>query len=180
MHIKQIVLFSLLSAVMFSQSPEKAVKKLGKNPVFFIDSVRVDRNEFRNFDNNETSLVSIYNDFEAISLFGDDGKDGIVYVETIKFSKNRYWKFFKSKSAEYLILVPNSENDSNVQYILNKNVLVDNFEGALATIDNSTFEKLIILSKQELHKQFNITDKEFGILIISKTPKNLYNGKQKF
>ena len=101
MKLNLATLFCLTSIVMFSQSPKRMVKKLGNDPVFFIDSVSVDKSELQKYDPNEISSVTVFKDKEAINLIGNDGKDGLVYIETKKFTKKRYWNFFKSKSTEY-------------------------------------------------------------------------------
>jgi len=146
------ILFCFLSISAFAQSPKKVLKKLGNNPVIFIDSLNVDHVEFKKYDPKDVSSVTVYNGKEAIELVGEQGKDGVVYIETIKFSKIRYWNFFKSKSLEYLKIVPTPNSDTNVQYILNKRVLTEDFEGTLASIDNKTFKQIIILSKEDLKK----------------------------
>lgn len=162
-----IIIISLLASSIFSQSKGEATKKLGKNPVFFIDSIKVSKNEFKSFDSKETAIASVYYDDEAYNLVGEEGKDGVVYIETKRFAKVRYWTFFKSKSSEYLKIVSNLESDDKVQYILNGKILKENFEGKLALIDNKTFSKLTLLSKEELIKKYSVNDKNFGIEIIT-------------
>ena len=173
-------LFCLISIVMFSQSPKRMVKKLGNDPVFFIDSVSVDKSELQKYVPNVIASVTVFKDKEAINLIGNEGKDGLVYIETKKFAKKRYWNFFKSKSTEYLKIVPSPESDNNIQYIINKSILDKDFEGTLSAIDDKVFKKITILSKEQLEKDFKITNKDFGVLIISDTPDNLYKGNQKF
>jgi len=180
MKLNLATLFCLTSIVMFSQSPKRMVKKLGNDPVFFIDSVSVDKSELQKYDPNEIASVTVFKDKEAINLIGNDGKDGLVYIETKKFTKKRYWIFFKSKSTEYLKIVPSPDSDNNIQYILNKRILDKDFEGTLSAIDDKVFKKITIISKEQLEKDFKITDKDFGVLIISDTPDNLYKGNQKF
>ena len=77
-------------------------------------------------------------------------------------------------------MVPSAESDTAVQYILNKRVLKENFEGDLFIIDDTIFKSIRLLTKETLLKEFNISDKEFGFQIISDTPDNLYRGKKKF
>lgn len=177
---KLIAIFFLTSISIFAQSPKRVLKKLGENPVFFIDSMNVDKDELQKYDPKDIAGVTVYKKKEAIDLVGEDGKDGAVYIETITFSKKRYWNFFKSKSEEYLKTVPSPDSDINMQYILNERILDKDFEGTLATINDKLFKQLIILSKEELINQFNVTDKEIGIRIISDTPDNLYKGAKKF
>jgi hypothetical protein len=70
--------------ISIGQSPKKTIKKLGNNPIFFIDSVNVDNSELQKYDPTEIAQVTVYKDKEATDLLGEDGKDGVVYI----FTKN--------------------------------------------------------------------------------------------
>lgn len=166
--------------ISFAQSPKKVLKKLGEDPVFFIDSVSVSQEDLKKYDPNDISSVTVYKDKKAIELLGDDGKDGAVYIETKKFCRNRYVKYFASKSTEYKQRVTDLENEDNIQYILNERVLTIGFEGDLASIDDKVFKAIKFISKEELIKKYQIDDKDFGFQILSETPKDLYNGNKKF
>ena len=85
--------------------------------------------------------------------------------------KNKYWNYLKSKSADYLKIVPTPQSDSSVIYILNDKVLKTNFEGDLSGIDDKNFIELNIIDKQKLNKDYNISDKSFGVFVRTK-PKN--------
>jgi hypothetical protein len=171
------VLYSLTAS---GQKPKKVIKKLGADPIFYIDSVNVDKGDLKNSNPADIAAVTVYKDSEAIRIAGPDGKDGAVYIETKVFARKRYWAFFSSKSEEYAKIVPNPESDTSVQYFLNKRVLKSNFEGDLALINDSTFKKITIFDKQTLQAQYKITDKEYGVLIESDKPANLYHANKKF
>ncbi len=173
--------FALFSvSTLFCQSPKRILKKIGNNPIFYIDSVNVEKDELQKYDPENISSVTVYKDKEALELFGEDGKDGVIYIETKDFSKRRYWSFFQSKSEDYKKLLPSPLLDANVQYILNEKILEKDFEGTLATINNKVFKSITILSKEVLLKKYKIQDKDFGVLIISEAPDNLYRGNKKF
>lgn len=171
------VLYSFTAA---AQKPKKVIKKLGSDPIFYIDSVNVDKGDLQKYQPTDIAAVSVYRDSDAIKLAGPEGKDGVVYIETKTFAKKRYWTYFSSKSEEYLKIVPNPAGDTSIQYILNKRVLTSNFEGDLALIGDSTFKSITILDKQTLKDKFKISDREYGVLIESDKPANLYHAKKKF
>ena len=77
------------------------IKKIGNDPVYFIDSVNVEQSEMMNYDPSEISIVNVYKDKDALELMGDEGKDGVIYIETKNFVKKRYWRYFCTKSNEY-------------------------------------------------------------------------------
>ena len=169
-----------LSLSFFGQSPRRTVKKLGDHPVFYIDSINVDHSEIMKYDPNDVSVVNVLNGKEAIEKEGEDGKDGVVYIYTKKYAREKYWIYFKSKSPEYGLLVPTAESDSTVQYILNKRILKDNFSGLLFAVNDKVFKEIKLIDKETLARDYKITDKEMGVIIKSDIPANLYKGKKKF
>jgi len=175
------ILLTFISICSYGQSPKRIVKKLGSNPVFFIDSLNVLQSDIQKYNPEQIASVTVFKDQEAINILGEDGKDGVVYIETIPFAKKRYWKFFSTKSNSYADLLPNFDSDSTVQYILNTKVLAEKgFEGNLASINDEIFKEISIIDKVALEKQYGITNKVYGVLIVSDVPKNLYKGKKKF
>lgn len=141
-----------------------------KDPIYFIDSVRVNQADLLRYDPNDIASVSVYKEASAIKILGPEGKSGIVYIETKQFCKHRYWTYFKSKSTAYAKLVPLPDNDANIIYILNTKVLDKNHESNLAAINDRTFKDLQIISKDQLMKEYGITDKDYGV-VISSDPK---------
>ena len=143
-------------------------KQFFNDPVFFIDSINVTRIEMQEYQPTDIAVVTVYKDTNAIKLVGEQGKFGAVYVETKKFARNKYWNYFKSKSADYLKIVPTLQSDSSVIYILNEKVLRTNFEGDLSGIDDNNFIELNLIDKQKLNKDYNISDKSYGVIIRTK------------
>ena len=143
-------------------------KQLFNDPVFFIDSVNVTRIEVQEYQPTDIAVVTVYKDTNAIKLVGEQGKFGAVYVETKKFARNKYWNYFKTKSPDYLKIVPTPQSDSSVIYILNDKVLKTNFEGDLSGVDDNNFIEIIIIDKQKLNKDYNISDKSFGVIVRTK------------
>ncbi len=169
-----------LATSCYSFKDDKAVVVLeddNTDPVFFIDSIRVNKRVLQNYDPNEIASITVYKNADAIRKM-ESATNGVIYIETKKFAKLKYWKFFKSKSEEYAKIVTSPENDSSIQYILNKKILKVNFEGDLAAIDDKIFKGIQIISKQQLARDYNILDKEFGVLINSDIPPNLHNEKK--
>jgi len=147
------------------------------DPIFFIDSIRVNKGVLSNLEPSEVATVTVYKDTNVIKkiFHGSNGpgdiKNGLIYIETKDFAKNRYWNYFKSKSPDYARIVTTSEKDTvTVQYILNGKVLQKDFEGDLASIDDKIFIRLVVIDKKHLAAEYGITNKEYGILITT-TPR---------
>jgi hypothetical protein len=146
------------------------------DPVFFIDSVRVNKRVLQDYDASEIAMVTVYKDSSAVKRMGAAAKNGLIYIETKDFAKNRYWNYFKSKSDQYSKLVPSVEGDIHVQYILNKKVLKENYEGDLAAINDTVFKGLQIITKQQLITDYGIKDKDLGVVVTADKPVNLHDG----
>jgi len=176
-----ILMLVTINISLFAQkSPEKVGAKLGQNPLFFLDSISITREEMSKFNPNNLASLTLFEGKEAVLTLGDKAKDGAVYLESIPFAKKRFHRYFKTKSREFENLVPNLESDTSVQYILNGKVLKQNQVGDLSSIDDKIFQEIKIISKDGLIKNYGITDKLIGVFIRSKVPENLYNGKKKF
>lgn len=138
--------------------------KNDNNPVVFIDGVRVNQTDLKNYNPEKIASVKIYKDSTAIKMMDSEAKHGLVYIETKDFARNKYWNYLKSKSLEYAQLVL-SPNDPTTQYILNKKILKENFEGDLSSINDENIKKIAIIKKDQLIKDYDIHDKEIGIII---------------
>jgi hypothetical protein len=180
--MKQFLLFifSIVTLSVTAQSPKRAIKKLGNDPVFFIDSVNVDKEELGKYNPQEIATVSVYKGKEAIALVGPEGKDGAVYIETKTYGRTKYIRYFSGKSSDYAKIVDSPQKDSCVQYILNKRILKDNFEGDLSLIDDKTFKSIKVIDKTSLQKMYQVMDKQYGVIVESSVPENLYHGNKKF
>lgn len=179
---KYIFLLTSFLFVCFAQAqpPKKALPKVGDNPIFFVDSIKVDKPYIQQMNPKQVASLSVYTEKEAFDLLGEAAKDGVIYIETIPFAKKRFWTYFKSKSVEYAELVPTVDSDSTIQYILNEKVLKKDYEGNLSSINDKVFKGIKIISKEELIKDYQITDKAFGVLVLSDVPPDLDKGKEKF
>ena len=143
----------LISCYRIFEKKER-YKQLFNDPVLFIDSINVTRIEMQEYQPTDIAVVTVYKDTNAIKLVGEQGKFGAVYVETKKFARNKYWNYFKSKSADYLKIIPTPQSDSSVIYILDDKILKTNFEGDLIGIDDKNFIQLIVIDKQKLNKDY--------------------------
>jgi hypothetical protein len=139
-------------------------------PVFFLDSIRVNKAVLANYVPSEISSVTVYKGDNAIKRIGAEGKNGLIYIQTKVFAKQLYWNYFKLKSKEYARIVPDAQNDRLIQYVLNSKLLKDNYESDLAAINDSTFKEITIIDKDQLVKQYGVNDKNYGVIIVADIP----------
>jgi len=160
--------------------PKFELAEVDTDPIFFIDSIKVNRAVLMHYKPNEIASITVYKDTDAIKRDGSEAKNGLIYIETKEFAKNKYWSYFKSKSTAYEKLVVSPDMDLSIQYILNNRILKENYEGDLSAINDKIFKSIIIINKAQLAKDYGITDKEYGVIIKSDVPSNLHNAKEKF
>ena len=166
---------------LFGQDdPKTAASKLGPNPIFFIDSQKVNRSDLSKYSPDSIATVVILNDTSATKLYGDEAKDGAIIIETRSFARNMFISFFRKSSQSYDSLYKLVGNDTSFAYIINDKVQQGNYEGNLSAITDGLFGSIEILSKEQLYSKYSIIDKKYGILVHAKRPKNLYNGDKKF
>ncbi|TSD66660.1 hypothetical protein FFF34_004425 [Inquilinus sp. KBS0705] len=178
---KPVIAVDIISSCYEQENGEDFdIAVIPADPLYFVDSIQVYKADLIKYNPQDIAMVRVYKGNDAIKVGGPEAKNGVIFIETKAYDKKRYWNYFKSKSAEYAKLVPSPIEDSNVQYILNKKVLKENYEGDLASINDELFKEIQIINKEQLIKEFGVKNKDYGIIIISNTSRNLKNGKDKF
>lgn len=155
----------LISCYSLSHKAVDLFKEPDNEPLYFLDSIQVNRGVLNLYEPTEIAAVTVYKDTSAIMIAGEKGKNGVIYITTKVYASDKYWTYFKSKSADYAKAVPSIKKEDNVVYILNDKVLVKNFEGDLYFIDNTNFIDLKVIDKKQLQEVYDIKDKKWGIII---------------
>ncbi|MBC8753247.1 hypothetical protein H2O64_01105 [Kordia sp. YSTF-M3] len=161
------------------ETTNQAVKELGPNPYFVVNGEPVDQKTFVSLNKADISTLSIIYGKEATDLFNENGKDGVITVQTKTYAINKFQSTFKALSDEYNEMI-DMYKDSEIQYILNKKILKEDFEGTLSFIDETLLKSIKIIDSTKLSRKYGIIDKKVGVVIKSKPPKDLYNSKKKF
>lgn len=174
-----LILTSLVTGCKsYKVTPQQAVEKLGTNPYFEIDAQSADKGILNEYDPKDIATLATYFGRDATKRFGEKAKDGAVIIETRKFAIEKYETMLKSASSAYAKMIAETRRD-DIQYILNDRILVDNFEGDLASLNAKLLKSVHIINEWELTERFQI-HKKIGVIIQAKRPKNVYNSKEKF
>ena len=155
----------VVSCYAIFNKPVDLFKEPANEPLYFLDSVQVNQGVLSLYDPNEIAAVTVYKDTNAIRIAGDKGKNGVIYLTTKIYARDKYWKYFKSKSADYYKAVPSIKDDDEVIYVLNDKVLGEDFEGDLFFIDDHNFIDLKVIDKKQLKNDYKIKNKSWGIII---------------
>ncbi|KAA5538730.1 hypothetical protein [Adhaeribacter rhizoryzae] len=155
----------VLSCYGLYNEPTNVFTEHDNEPIFFLDSIRVNRGVLTSYEPTEIASITVFKDTTAIRILGPEGKNGVIYIYTKDYAKGRYWDYLKSKSKDYLKAVPSADKDQGVVYILDNKVLEKDFEGDLFNLTDSNFRDIKVIDKKTLKKDFKINDKNWGILI---------------
>jgi hypothetical protein len=169
-----------ITLTSFAQDSVKVATRKHKNLLIILDSQRVQQSDLLKYKPDSITTFITLSDTSATKLYGDSAKDGAIIIETRSFARQRFISFFRKSSTLYDSLFTAIGNDTAFQYIINDKIQVGNYEGNLSSITDELFEGLEILTKEQLNAKYNIIDKQYGILVHSKKPKDLYDVDKKF
>ena len=155
------------------------MKKMGQNPIRFLDSVETHMTDLQTFNPFDISNISIVKPKKAKKLLGDKGVDGAIYVTTKRAAKVIYWNFLCSKSDQYRRLFNSPQADTTAQYILNGEALSDSASsGSLFLINDKNFKTINVIDKEDgKYLVDNVVPKRYIIIITAKRPKGLVRKK---
>jgi hypothetical protein len=158
-----LLFFHFITIISFAQTTEHQ----NRNPVYFLDSVRINPDYFRSINPKDIAFIQVVKENNAIERLGEEGKNGIIYIETKIFARKKMWNYLKRKSDDYARLMPTIDSDSSFQYILNKKLLKNSYDFDLASVNDVTLQEVKILDRKALKKDFDVNDKDYGILILT-------------
>lgn len=166
-------IFLLLLFVPFALKAQpimEARKKLGPNPLRLLDTSILTREVLLKLDPNDVAQIKLLYDSVDTKAYGDAAKDGVIIFTTKIYAKKKYIEFFRSKSPSYDSLYKITGSDSTYKYVINDKTDSKNIIAELYGVDEDHFISLQIISADELKKRYNVTDKSYGILLLSKPP----------
>ncbi|MDP4207143.1 MAG: hypothetical protein Q8859_14250, partial [Bacteroidota bacterium] len=68
----------------------KLAPKLGLNPLFFVDNVKIKKGDLKNLEIKSIAAVTILTEKSATDVYGNEGSDGVVLVKTKTFARKIY------------------------------------------------------------------------------------------
>jgi len=58
-------------------------------PAFYVDSVKIETEESKFIDPNNVAKVTLFKNEEGKKIFGEGGKNGVVFIETKSYLKKK-------------------------------------------------------------------------------------------
>jgi hypothetical protein len=145
--------------------------KKDTTPLYFVDDRLVYKSVIDLYNPDEIAAVQVFRDSTALARYGLPGKNGVICMVTKAFAREQYWSFFRSKSADYMRIVPSPYKEDKIVYILNDKVLLKNMEADLYFVNQGNYIDIEIIEQELLKKNYHIDDKEWGVLIKTKEKK---------
>ncbi|MBC9934992.1 hypothetical protein [Chitinophaga qingshengii] len=128
-------------------------------PDYFVDSILRKNTDLQDIDPNTVAHITVRKPTTP-----DAHPNGVVYIETKPFVRNRYWLIF-SQDAAYRKLVPSPGEDNDIVYVVDGKVVTKDPEGSLAVVNANTFEGLTILNRKTLEQQYGVKGRKHGVLV---------------
>jgi hypothetical protein len=159
----------VMSCYSIFHKSDKFVLFPADEPVYFLDSIRVNTGVLHNYQPKEIAMISVYKNADSLKINDPNAKNGTIYITTKAFAREHYWNYFKSKSPDYAKQVPDLATEEKVVYIVNDKLLTTNFEADLFAINDSNLTELTLIGGEALKKDYKIRGRVIGIIIKTKT-----------
>ncbi|WP_143310471.1 hypothetical protein [Chitinophaga vietnamensis] len=161
----------LLTALfLFAASHAFAQSQSDNDPVFVLDSAVVASGALQQMAPSQIAIITVAKGAgpKTVAKYGARAENGVVYVETITFARNRIRKFLSSQSPAYdSLLRKHHGTDTAFCYFVNNKQATPTNGSRLYAIDMKTFRGLEILSGKPLQEKQPGKDCEIGVFISS-------------
>lgn len=153
------------SCYSFVEAPSEPLQLFRPNePMYFVDSIRTNESFIRKeYDPSEFAAVRVVKGENAIKIGGQEGRNGVIYIYTKNYAREKYFNAFRTKSKEYNKSVT-SPDQFDVVYILNGKVLKENYEIDLFEAAADPSLEIEIIDRNQLRHKFGKKGK-IGVLL---------------
>ena len=79
----------ILSAGILFSGTLSAQALVREYPAFYVDSVKIETEESRSINPNAVARVTLYKNEEGKKIFGEEGKNGVIFIETKSYLKKK-------------------------------------------------------------------------------------------
>jgi hypothetical protein len=133
--------------------------------MYVVDSVLITSDTLEGVPPDQIAMITVASGKRTVEKYGEKAANGVIYIETKPFARKRYNRLFGSIAPAYAAALQKHGSDSTFQYIINDRPLSSNQENELAALEKGQITGIEILDARRLKQQFNIKDKQVGVLI---------------
>ncbi|RFS26476.1 hypothetical protein DVR12_01425 [Chitinophaga silvatica] len=137
------------------------------DPVYVVDSVVANKDALEKMAPDQIGIITISRGSKAVIKYGPQAENGVVYIETKVFARNRVNNLLRKTSAEYDKAFQKYGNDSSFYFIVNTKPVTPTNESALMTVDNKTLRSIQVIYAKELEDKYRVTGHPVGVIITS-------------
>lgn len=134
-------------------------------PVYVVDSIVANPDVMKTIRPDQIAMLTVSKGSKAVEKYGSQAENGVIYIETKDFARQRYQRLISNYSKEYATLLKEKNGDKDIQYIVNDSLVTEQLESTLAPVNQRNVITITTLSPKELSKTYKIKDKLLGILI---------------
>lgn len=142
--------------LFFSITRLSAQSVIKEYPLFYIDSVRIESVDFRSLNPNSIAEMTAYKNEEAKKMFGEQARNGVIFIETKVFKKKKFWEMLCKKSEDYCKLVPNPDADSTIRYIYPGKTILERADAKIFNLKPEEISKVKIIGFKEMERKYKV------------------------
>lgn len=158
--MKKITVVTVLMMFMTLTMKAQTANLKNNTPLFYLDSISVQYNEVKELSPEQIASVSVLKDQQAVALFGEKAKYGVVFLESKNYSRKKYWNLFSSFSKDYKAAFPSPPVDGEVVYVVKGLGMNENPGDLLPGLDSSDIKKVSMIPARTLKKKFAVEGKK--------------------
>jgi hypothetical protein len=154
----RILLTCLLFAGLTSTAQSYFPFDTSDSTVFIVDSVETSTG-MNGLSPDKIAMINVVKGKKLQAKYGDRAANGVIYIETKPFARQRYMKMFAEVSPDYAAALKQYGSDSSFVYVLDGSPLTNSVEPLLAAVERKNIDNI---------KVKKTADKKVEILIQSK------------
>ncbi|TWI89190.1 hypothetical protein LX66_3284 [Chitinophaga japonensis] len=133
--------------------------------VYVIDSVEATPYEINGLGPDQIAMITIARGRKTIEKYGERAANGVFYIETKAFARQRYNRMFSNLSPAYAAALQKYGSDSSFRYIVGGSPVTSNQESQLAALEKKDITGIRILDAVALKKEYEVEGKQVGVVI---------------
>jgi hypothetical protein len=157
--------FSFIILLVSLSAKAQSIEYVSPDPVYVLDSVVVTEAAISKLGPDAIAMITIAKGKKAVAIYGEQAENGVIYMETKPFARNRINRLLSAYSPEYSKLLKQYGNDSTFQYIVNDHLITPTDETQLVTLEKKSLLALEILDPRLLKERYQVTGKNAGVVI---------------
>jgi len=139
----RLILTCLLFAGFTSSAQTNLPFDTQDSTLFILDSVETSSG-MNGLSPDRIAMINVVKGKKLQERFGPRAANGVIYIETKPFARQRYTKMFAEVSPDYATALKQYGSDSSFSYVLYGSELTNSVEPMLAAVERKDIDKIIV------------------------------------